>query len=236
MQHAETIAAGETSPVPFDLVQTIEAIDEEDLVSVNDDTRTWNVTDVVDREIEGADPRLSKRAIRMENYRGRETDVFALVLEEYPDSYGAGFHVLETTDWYEEERVYDVESVEILETLIPWVVVRNSSSSQTYHFPDPFSAASGEAVPACGGQPGEEIVEGDYRIARVNAVYPAKRPCMDCARRHHPREIPKLNCPECGYGIGRGLFHGKGLRAIGGVYIECAGRDCDFEGVVSLGE
>ena len=236
MQHTAIVEDAETSPVSVDLVPTIQEISQDDLVLVNDDTRTWEVTDVVDREIGGKDPRLSKRAIRMENPRGKETNVFALVLEEYPDGYESGIHVLETTNWYEENKVYEVESVEILDTLIPWVAVRNSEKSIVYHFPDPFFAARGEAAPACGGQQGEEVTEGDYRIARVNAVYPAKRPCMDCARRHQPREVSKVYCPECGFGIGRGMLHGERVKAIEGVYIECAGRECDFEGVVSLAE
>jgi len=237
MLRAKTVD-GDTATVPLGVVNTIEALEEEDLVVVNDDTRTWEVTDIVDREFGSDDDRVSKRAVRMRNPtgHGEEPNVFALILEEYPNGYEAGFHVLSSTNWYEEDRIYRVESVTVLETLIPWVVVRLGAATDTYHFPDPWFAARGEAAPACGGQPGEDVAEVDHRLVRVNVVYPAKRACMDCARRHRPREVPKLNCPECGHGIGLGLLHGKSVTAVEGVAIECPGRDCDFEGVVDLAE
>lgn len=216
--------------VGSDVAQAIEDIQEENLVIVNDDTRTWEVTETVTKQYGADDDRESKRVVRLES--GTE-DVFALVLEEYPDHrYHAQLHVLETKNWYEEGQVYDVESVEILDTIIPWPVVRRSGGSDVFHRPDPFTAAYGEAMPACeGAHIGEP---DDYRFVGIQKIYPAKRPCMDCFRRRVPREVERINCPECGRLIGSGLFHGNGVNGIEGVQIDCPDRKCEFNGVVPL--
>ena len=111
---------GPDAGVDEEIVSTIEAIEEGDLLVINDDARTWDVTDVVDRPIEDpADERVHKRVCRLNS----RTAVSGLELEEYPDCHEATLHVLETSDWAERDRTYSVETVEVLDQEVPWVGV-----------------------------------------------------------------------------------------------------------------
>jgi len=102
------------------LVDTIQNIEEGDVLVVNGDSRTWDVTDVVDRSIEDPnDARESKRVCRLPC----GASVFGLELVAYPDRYTASLHVLATEDWTEDGRVFEVHDIEILTQQVPWVVV-----------------------------------------------------------------------------------------------------------------
>jgi len=148
--------------VDGELVQAIEAVDEGDFLILNGDSRTWEVTDVVDRFIEDpADDGLSKRVLRLTS----TSATFGLELVEYPDCHEATIHVLETNDCYEADQTFAVDAVQVLDQQVPWVVVGNTS---TYHFPDPHAAAYGEAAPACGVGDADD----SFRITRISTVYP----------------------------------------------------------------
>ena len=128
------------------LVETIQAIEEGDVLVVNGDTRTWDVTDVVERAIDNpTDARESKRVLRLNS----RSSVFGLELVSYGKHYETSLHALEPPDWTEDGRVLDVDDTEILNQRVPWVVV-SGGKAEKYHFPDPQAAAHGEAEPACG--------------------------------------------------------------------------------------
>ncbi|WP_324666084.1 hypothetical protein [Haloarcula sediminis] len=94
--------------VDGELVQTIEAVEEGDFLVLNGDSRTWEVTDVVDRPIEEpADDRQSKRVLRLASRYA----TFGLELVEYLDCHEATIHVLETNDRYEADQTYAVDAV-----------------------------------------------------------------------------------------------------------------------------
>jgi hypothetical protein len=233
----ETLPDGaETAPVTSRLADSIDDLAEDDLLIINDSRRTWVVTDIVDQELDHTDDeRLRKRAVRVQTGGDYSSEVACgILLEEYPDRHEAGIHIFTSPHWHEEGKRYELASLDTVETQVPWVVCRTTGSSNVYHFPDPLTAASGEARPACGGCRGEDTDEVEYRIVRVNAVYPAKRACMNCARRHQPREIPKVNCPACGRPIGVGLLHGPQVESVTGVTLECPETDCGFTGEVAL--
>lgn len=220
------------SPVPTDsdlavggeLFATIEAVDEGNLLVINDGTRTWEVTDVVDRSVEDpADERCHKRVCRLTS----ESAVFGLKLVEYSDCHEATLHVLETNHWAEENQTYAVDDVEILDQQVPWVVVGTGS---TYHFPDPHAAAYGEAAPACDAGNGDT----DYRITRISTVFPAYGGCKDCVRHAKPVELQPVHCPTCHKAIGHRLFQEVGRAAIDGLSITCPRDRCNFDGVVDL--
>ena len=140
MAVTDSVNAG--APPAF--VETIQAIDTGDVLVVNDDTRTWDVTDVVDRDIKDpTDDRESKRVLRLNT----RSAVFGLELVRYPDRYEASLHALDSPDWTEDGRVFDVDDVEVLTQRVPWVVVSGGPADK-YHFPDPQAAAYGEAAPA----------------------------------------------------------------------------------------
>lgn len=225
-----------TYAVGSELASVIEEVGCEDLVLVNGTSRTWEVTDVVAHDLtdDPSDDRTAKRTLRLEHTQSAGTRVFGLVFEAYADGYEARLHVLDTPHSYEEDAVYAVDSVERLETVVPWVVLRGSAD--TYHFPDPVAAARGEAAPACGGPQGTDPEDVEHRFARIEAVYPAKRVCRNCAHRHQPRNVSKVSCPECGRVIGTGVLHGRGVDAVSGLAIECPSRSCDYEGVVRLAD
>jgi hypothetical protein len=90
------------------LVETIQNIEDGDVLVVNGDSRTWDVTDVVDRPIEDPnDARESKRVCRL----SCGGSVFGLELVTYPDRHTASLHVLATEDWTEDVRVFEVHDV-----------------------------------------------------------------------------------------------------------------------------
>jgi hypothetical protein len=142
MQTVDRLEDDDTAPIDLDIAETIEEVESGDLVLVNDDTRTWEVTTVAVRDLtkQAKDERLSKRGVRPQSQSGNSQTTVALILETYPEEYRAACHVLETDRWYAEDQVFEVESVERLETVIPWIVVR-AGSIDTYHFPDPLAAA-----------------------------------------------------------------------------------------------
>jgi len=210
--------------VDGEIVQTIEAVEEGDFLVLNVDSRTWEVTDVVDRPIEDpAYDRQSKRVLRLASRYA----TFGLELVEYPDCHEATIHVLETNDCFEGDQTYPVDTVQVLDQQVPWVVVGNGS---TYHFPDPQAAAYGEAEPACGV--GDE--DDSFRITRINTVYPAYSGCRDCLRHAKPIEIPRVHCPKCNKAICHGMFQEVELAAVDGLSITCPRERCDFDGVVEL--
>lgn len=210
--------------VDGELVQTIEAVDEGDFLVLNGDSRTWEVTDVVDRPIEEpADDRLSKRVLRLAS----QYATFGLELVEYPDCHEATLHVLESNDWAEADQTYAVDDVQVLDQQVPWVVVGNAS---TYHFPDPHAAAYGEAAPAC--RVGD--ADDSFRITRISTVYPAYSGCRDCLRHAKPVELQPVHCPKCNKAICHGLFQEVEFAAVDGLSITCPRERCDFDGVVDI--
>ncbi|WP_276259912.1 hypothetical protein [Haloglomus litoreum] len=223
----------DTQPVAPALAETLTGLTADDLVVINGDRRTWAVQEVVEQDLQHTpDARQHKHAVRVRTSGQGDATACGLLLETYADRQEAGVHVLEAANWYEADRRYALESLEELVTQVPWVVCRTTGSSDVYHFPEPVAAARGEAQPACGGCNGTTDVE--YRIVRVNAVYPAKRACMDCARRHRPRELEPVSCPDCGRAIGVGLLQGPRVDAVSGVTVQCSAEDCSFAGEVSL--
>ncbi|GAB3678956.1 hypothetical protein [Halopiger thermotolerans] len=217
-----------------ELADTVTGIDENDLLIVNGDSRTWEVTDIVDRKFDDQDDdRESKRAIRLTT-RGRSDEpnaVFALVLVTYPDRYHCRLHVLRTPNWYEENETYPVESVRVLDMEPTWTVVH--SSSKVFHLPDPRAAGRGEAHPACHGSP-NTAEDADYRFAQHYTVRSSCRPCMDCARRYQPVNVSRITCPDCDRGIAGGVLLGTNVSALEGVELACPNRNCQFEGIVPL--
>lgn len=204
------------------LAATIEAIEEGDPLVINGDSRTWDLTYVVDRPIEDpVDERVHKRVCRLNS---KNAD-FGLELVEHPDCHEATLHVLETTDWAEADQTYAVDDFEVLDQQVPWVVVGNSTS--TYHFPDPHAAAYGGAAPACGA--GDE--DTDYRITRISTVYPAYRGCKDCVRHTKPVEL-QPDCPECRKAICHGMLQEVELAAIDG--LSTTYPRCEFDGVATV--
>jgi len=217
-------ASAATKQLRQDLVTTIEAIEEGDLLVINDDTRTWEVTDVVERSVDDpSDARVGKRVLRL----AVDTAVFGLELEEYPQHHEASLHVLETDDCLEADRVYDVESIEILDQQVPWVVV--TSGTDTYHFPDPYAAAYGEAEPACGGS----HQDSEYRITRINTIVPRYRGCKSCIRHAKPVTLQPVRCPDCDKTVCHGLFQRFDAAAVDGIAITCQRTNCEFEGIVN---
>ncbi|WP_277543809.1 hypothetical protein [Haloarcula laminariae] len=215
---------GPDGAVDGELVRTIEAVEEGDFLVINDDTRTWEVTDVVDRAIEDStDDCQSKRVCRLSSRYA----VFGLELVEYLDCHEATLHVLETNDELEANRTYAVDDVQVLDQQVPWVVVGNGS---TYHFPDPHAAAYGEAEPACG----VEDADNSFRITRISAVYPAYSGCRNCLRQAKPIELQPVHCPKCNKAICHGMFQEVELAAVDGLSITCPRERCDFDGVVEL--
>jgi len=68
---------------------------------VNGDTRTWGVTDVVERAIDDpTDARESKRVLRLNS----KSSVFGLELVSYGDHHETSLHALESPDWTEDGR------------------------------------------------------------------------------------------------------------------------------------
>jgi hypothetical protein len=223
----------DTQPVAPALAETLTTLTADDLVVINGDRRTWAVQEVVEQDLQHTpDARQHKHAVRVRTSGPGDATACGLLLETYPDRQEAGVHVLEAANWYEAGKRYALNSLEQLVTQVPWVVCRATGSSDVYHFPEPMAAARGEARPACGGCNGATDIE--YRIVRVNAVYPAKRACMDCARRHRPRELEPVSCPDCGRAIGAGLLQGPRVDAVAGVTVRCPGQECSFAGEVSL--
>ncbi|GCF16073.1 hypothetical protein Harman_40080 [Haloarcula mannanilytica] len=217
-------AAGVDAGAAPALVETIQAIEEGDVLVVNGDTRTWDVTDVVERSIEDpTDDRESKRVLRL----NARSAVFGLELVSYPDHHEASLHALESPDWTEDGRVFDVDDVEVLTQRVPWVVVSGGPAAK-YHFPDPQAAAYGEAAPACGaGNQGST-----YRITRCNAVVPAYSGCKDCLRHAKPVGLQPVQCPDCGKHICQGILQGEQVAAVDGFSITCP--QCEFDGTVEV--
>ncbi|NLV08307.1 hypothetical protein GOC83_19505 [Haloarcula rubripromontorii] len=204
------------------LVETIQDIEAGDLLVVNGDTRTWDVTDVVERAIEDpTDDRESKRVLRLNS----RSAVFGLELVRYPDHHEVSLYALESPDWTEDGRVFDVDDVEVLDQRVPWVVV-SGGKAEKYHFPDPQAAAYGEAAPACGaGNQGST-----YRITRCNAVVPAYSGCKDCLRHAKPVTLQAVRCPDCRKHICQGVLQRVEAAAIDGLSITCP--QCGFDSVV----
>ena len=191
---------------------------------LNDDARTWEVTDVVNCAIEDpTDDRRSKRVLRLSSRYA----VFGLELVEYPNCYETTIHVLETNDELEAGQTYVVNAIEILDQQVPWVVVGNGS---TYHFPDPHAAAYGEVEPACG----IEDADDSFRITRISTVYPAYSGCRNCLQHAKPIELQPVHCPKCNKAICHGMFQGVELAAVDGLSITCPRERCNFDGVVEL--
>jgi len=215
--------AERSDSVDPELVDTIQSVTEGDFLVVNDRSRTWEVTDVVERPFnEPADPRESRRVCRLTS----GATVFELELTTYPNRHEAALHVRETTNWVHEGQSYDVHDVVILDQQVPWVVV--TSGAGKYHFPDPQTAAFGEAAPACGG--GNQ--DAEYRLARVSAVVPAYSGCKNCIRHEKPVEFDTVSCPECHKTLCSGLLQGVGCAAVDGLSIVCP--KCGFDGVVDV--
>jgi len=103
---------GPAGAVDGELVRTIEAVEEGDFLVLNDDSRTWEVTDVVDQHIEDpTDDCRSKRVLRLASRYA----TFGLELVEYPDCHEANLHVLKTNDRLEANRTYAVDDVQVLD-------------------------------------------------------------------------------------------------------------------------
>jgi len=83
---------------------------------VNGGTRTWDVTDVVERPIEEpTDARESKRVLRLHS----KPSVSGLELVSYGEHYETSLHALESPDWTEDGQVFDVDEIEILKQRVP---------------------------------------------------------------------------------------------------------------------
>ena len=218
-----------TTPAQSAVAESITKVSEGAFLVVNEDTRTWEVQEVVDKAYGPGDDRKRKRALRL--VAGTD-EAAAIVLEEYPDeAFEVDFHILTSEKQYEADATTSVDGVEVLDTQIPWPVVRRGSSSEVFHRPAPVAAAEGRAEPACEGP---HVEDSEFRFVRLEAIYPAKRACKHCVRRRVPRPLGRLNCPECERFIGEGLVHGAGVDGVAGVYVECPDSSCAFEGVVSI--
>ncbi|MFC7076095.1 hypothetical protein [Haloarcula halophila] len=207
-----------------ELVATIQDVTEGDILVVNDDHRTWEVTDVVERPIDDpTDDRQHKIVLRLTSGQS----VFGLELTDYGDCHEATLHVLETSDWTEGNHTEAVHSVEVLTQQVPWVVV-SRTEGQVYHFPDPEAAAYGEAAPACGAGNGDS----EFRIARITAVVPMYGGCKECLREARPVTLETVRCPSCERPLCTGILRGGGVDAVEGLAITCPDQTCGFEGVV----
>lgn len=116
------LASDPDAGVDDELVHTIE---EDDILVVNGNSQTWDVTDVVKRSIDDpADERLHKRVCRLHSQEA----VFGLLLVEYPDCHEATLHVLETNEWTEQDQTYPVQDANPLSGRITTLVRLLSST------------------------------------------------------------------------------------------------------------
>ncbi|WP_193571781.1 hypothetical protein [Haloarcula sp. JP-L23] len=117
---------------------------------------------------------------------GGRSAVFGLELISYRDHYVASLHALETPEWTEDERVFDVHGVEVLSQQVPWVVVSGGTADK-YHFPDPQAAAYGEAKPV--------------QLQPVRCPDCSKFICQGILQRVEPAAVDGLSitCPRCEY-------------------------------------
>ncbi|CQH55147.1 uncharacterized protein HHUB_2189 [Halobacterium hubeiense] len=225
-----------TKQVSADVAKTVREIGEGDVVVINRDGRTWLVTDVAEVSVADDDTdRREKRAVRMQSHRGTEPDAatVALVLVSYPGHKEAAVHVLDAANRLEEDSVYAVDHVEILDPEPTWVVVQRAGTTDAFHLPAPVPAARGDALPACGGRPGDVDPE-EYRLVSRTVITPGPQICRDCARRQRPRELETVACPDCERNIASGLFQGPRVQGVTGLRVECPESDCSFTGLVDL--
>lgn len=209
-----------------DLAATIDALEEGDLVRVNHGSRIWTVVDVVDQDLPMATRRDSQRGVRLSN-TPRESDpvVHALIVDRYPDRVEASLRVLESD---RPGEVRPVEQVEHTDGKIPWVVVRRSSSLNTWHRPHPGAVMNGLAEPACRNYPTTD----DYRFVERKVVKTHYEPCKDCFMTWTPVEIGPVTCPRCGSLLTRVLLDGRYPESISTLQVECPSTQCGFIGDV----
>lgn len=223
----------ETGRIDEQIATVVDALEERDLVVINGDDRTWQVTDVVKRDLtEKDDDRLRGRAVRLEA-GGRCSDTAALVCDQYRDHVEAGLHPLSSRNFVEEGRVYAVTSIDRLNLEPEWIVHRTEGTPAAYHLPDPQAAAVGDAEPACDAR---TATAGDpsYRFAERSLVEPHQDMCRDCARRFQPRDLSRLTCPNCGCTVGNGVLYGPCVDAVDAVAYDCP--RCTFEGKLCYSE
>jgi hypothetical protein len=236
MSPARRLDDASTTPVSTEVAKTVREIEDGDVVVVNRDGRTWLITDVADVSVSDDDTdRQKKRAVRMQSRRKQETyaATVALVLVEYPDHKEAAVHVLDAANRLEKDGVYAVDHVEILNPEPTWVVVQRAGTTDAFHLPAPVPAARGDALPACGGRPGDVDAE-EYRLVSRMAITPGPQICRDCARRQRPRELETVVCPDCERNIASGLLQGPRSQGVTGLRVECPESDCSFTGAVDL--
>ncbi|MDL0126606.1 hypothetical protein [Halobacterium salinarum] len=237
MTAASRMTEREAHTVDAEVVDTVRSIDDDDVVVVNDDGRTWLVTDTVERRLSGDEtPRERKWAVRLQSHRGEDasTATAALVLVAFTDHYEAALHILDGKDRIEDGQVYALEHVAILDPDPSWVVVQRAGHSTVFHFPAVRPASRGEALPACGGQPGP-VDPSEYRIVS-RTVVPGLTVCRDCARRQRPRAFETVTCPACGRNLTSGVLQGPRVAGVTGLQVDCPEADCSYSGIVDLPE
>jgi len=237
MMPATRAVEREAHTVDGETAGVVRSIDDDDVVVVNDDGRTWLVTDAVERQLDGDETaRERKWAIRLQSRRGDDasTATAALVLVGFADHYEAALHILDGKDRVEDGQVYAVESVEVLEPDPSWVVVQRAGHSSVFHLPAPEPASRGAALPACGGQPGP-VDPSEYRLVGRRLV-PGLTVCRDCARRHRPRGFETVTCPGCGRNLATGVIYGPRVTGITGLTVACPAADCSYNGTVDVPE
>lgn len=235
MAASRRLATEDAQPIEPAVADTIREIEADDVVVVNEDGRTWLVTDAIEASLaDDSTDRVSKWAVRLQSKRSQEPGAatIALVLVEYPDHEEGVVHVLDPAKRLERDATYRVDRVEVLDPEPSWVVVQRAGHSSVFHLPAPEAAATGEALPACGGQPGEND-PSEYRVVARRAV-PGLQVCRDCARRQRPRELDTVTCPACGRNIVSGLLQGPRPSGVDGLELECPESDCSYHGTVDL--
>lgn len=223
----------ETDTVDDEIAAVVDALEERALVVINDDDRTWRVTDIVDRDLSKKDDkRLQRRAVRLEA-SGDDPDTAALVCDQYPSRYEAGLHPLSSRNFVEEGRVYAVTSIDRLDLEPEWIVHRKEGTPDSYHLPDPQAAARGDALPACDAHKAARD-EPEYRFAARSLVDVHQDICRDCARRFQPRDLPRLTCPSCGCTVGNGVVYGPRVDVLDTFTFNCP--RCPFDDTIQLDE
>ena len=221
----------ETDTVTDEIATVVEGLEERDLVAINDDDRTWRVTDIVERDLSGKDDdRLQRRAIRLKT-SGGDSDTAALVCDKYPTRCEIGLHPLSSRNFVEEGRVYAGTSIDCLNLDPEWIVHRKEGTPASYHLPDPQAAAHGDALPACDAHAAARD-DPEYRFVARTLVDAHQDICRDCARRFQPRDLPRLTCPDCGCTIGNGVLYGPCVSAVKTLSYDCP--NCTFEGTISV--
>lgn len=168
--------------LPAAVRATLEDVEKGAYLVVNDDRRTWVVTEDGWEEIGAeSDPREWKRTVRIQDGGGRADA--AIIVEDYGDRVEGCLYIHDSPKRHEPDTVHALEGVEVVDTEAMWVLT--GKNKDHYHLPDALSAARGWAEPACGVE-----VDCKWRFVRSSALQPIKDPCMSCFRERETGDAP----------------------------------------------